>query len=407
MSFLSNKEILYKIYESDGTTFITTWKDVASELVVKTLINGGTQPVLIRLARPETQFGENVDVKQGNILRVYVFDRESGVNGVCVFSGILTSYIPTVRGGEEFIEVEFFSQYWDLNNKMLESSGDTEVTYTAQDPSNILKDLLDKYVALPGSVLTYNAGTVELTGNSATYTFNTSTYQQCIEKALELCPEEWYFRIGPDDLVYWASKETDPTHYFTVGGDIMEYYPEKRFDNIINTIYFRGGDTGGEVYLYNKYTNSGSVSIYGTRAIKIVDERVIVAATAQSMANRILNDKNSAEIRVVLKIRDSNGEVGDLGYNIESIFPGQTCKILNATQKSDELWDEATWDVNFWDYSILNAAATQLQIMSVEWHADYAIIELSTRQPDISKRIEDVNNKLVDSQTDDNPATPS
>jgi hypothetical protein len=189
-----------------------------------------------------------------------------------------------------------------------------------------------------------------------------------------------------------------------MGKDVLSYTPEKRFDNIINTIYFRGAGT-----LYYKYTNTGSIATYGERAISMVDERVSVSATASTMANKILNEKNLPEIRVVLKILDSNSisDEFDLGYDIESIKVGETCKIENATSKSNELWDEVLWDIGYWDYSITNAGATQLQIMSVEYHLDYVILELSNRQPDISKRVEDINRNLVDSQTADNPATPS
>ena len=642
MSEINNKEILYKLYDSSGT-FITTWTDVVSDLVVKTVINGGIEPITVRLARLETQYGEGEDVKQGNLLKVYIFDKESGTNGVCVYSGILASYVPTVSGGEEFIDVQFYSHFWDMNNKMLANGVATEVTYNSYDPSNILIDLLTKYHAITGTVLNYGSGTIEATGTTVSYTFNANTFQECLNTVLELCPDGWYYRIGADDKVYLKSKEITSSHYFTIGKDIMEYYPEKRFDNIINTVYFRGAtsevlstiigeinaldllsdpllkayyrfengalanDSSGEghtltaisvpvenisgrfgsaitlagddaysavdhanfkptgnfsisawfktgstalqvifqsfayagskyagsllyinpatglisfamgkntgavlgtdlqivtsafsvidskwhnivatwdgsdmrlyidgiletktawananayqatnyvrigcqnntgsnisffigslddvaifngkvltdteineIYngknintvttLYKKITNSGSVSTYGERSAKIVDERVTVEATAQIMADRILNEKTSPEIRIVLKLRDSNGEVGLLGYDIESLYPGQTCKIQNATSKNDELWDEILWDVGAWDYSILNASAIQLQIMSVEYHMDYAILELSNRQPDISKRIEDINRNLVGSQTADNPATPT
>lgn len=397
----TDKEILYKIYDSSGT-FITTWTDVITEFSVKTTINSGLSPLTIRLARSEHEFGELSDVKQGNILKVYIFDKQSGVYGICVYSGILASYIPTVKGGQEYIDVEFFSQFWDLSNKILESSGNTEIAYNSYDPSNILKAVLDIYSALPKSVIDYTTASVELTGTVVSYTFNTNTYRECLERVIELCPDGWYYRLEADDLIYLKAKETDTSHYFTIGKDILEYIPEKRFDNIVNTIYFRGDGT-----LYKKYTNSSSVSTYGTRAVKMIDQRVSVAGTAQIMANRILNEKGSPEIRVTIKVFDNNGSNEDIGYDIESIKVGETCKILNATSKGNNIWDEILWDVDAWDYDITNASAIQLQIMSIEYHLDYAILELSNRQPEISKRIEDINRNLTNTQTADNPTAPT
>jgi hypothetical protein len=329
---------------------------------------------------------------------VYIFDEESGVNGVLVYSGILVSYIPAVQGGKEYVDVEFFPHYWNLKNKILEDAGDTEVAYASQDPGAIMRDVLDKYAGTTDHI----TGSVDNTSTSVSYTYNTNDCQYAVQKVLELCPDGWFFRVGADNIVYMEAREGTPTHYFTMGREIMEYYPEKRSEGIINTVYFRGGST-----LYKKYTNSSSVASYGTRAITLIDERVTVEATADIIADRILDAKSSPEIRVVLKIMDSNGEGNEKGYDIESIKPGQTCKILNATSKSENLWDVVLWDGASWDYDITNAAATQLQIMSVEYHLDYAVVELSNRQPDIAKRIEDINRNQVDSITVDNPTAPT
>ena len=141
--------------------------------------------------------------------------------------------------------------------------------------------------------------------------------------------------------------ETTPTHKFTIGKDIISYQPEKKFDNIINTIYFRGGDTGGGVYLYKKYTNSSSVDDYGIRAKSIVDQRVIVEGTAQIMANRELDRNASPETRVVLKIMDSN-----LAYDETTVDIDQsqllTSPIRNADFENAPPFTAATTTSNRW-----------------------------------------------------------
>ena len=118
------------------------------------------------------------------------------------------------------------------------------------------------------------------------------------------------------------------------------------------------------------------------------------------------NEKSSPEIRVVIKILDSNNE-NSLGYDIESIKVGQTCNILNATSKGYNLWDEVFWDIDAWDFNITNAAGQSLQIMSIDYYPNYAVLELSNKQPDIAKRIEDIDKNWKDNITVDNPATPT
>ena len=106
---------------------------------------------------------------------------------------------------------------------------------------------------------------------------------------------------------------------------------------------------------------------------------------------------------------DNNGEAHDQekGYDIESLFVGQTVQIQNATSKNDTLWDEFWWDVDSWDYNITNAAGQLLQIVRIQYAPDYAVIELSNKQPNIVRRIEEINQRVLDAITVDNPATPS
>lgn len=110
-----------------------------------------------------------------------------------------------------------------------------------------------------------------------------------------------------------------------------------------------------------------------------------------------------------MKVLDNSGDnyQAELGYDIESFFVGQTVKIQNATSKGNNKWDTAVWDTDSWDYDITNASGLVLQIISMEYNPDYVILELSNKQPDIAKRIEEVNNAFIASVTASNPSTPS
>ena len=119
--------------------------------------------------------------------------------------------------------------------------------------------------------------------------------------------------------------------------------------------------------------------------------------TMDDIAGRILDNLDSPEIRVVLKILDDNNDQGK-GYDIDTIQVGDTCRIVNATAQSENLWDSTVWDTSKWDFDINNAAAILLQIQKVETHEDYVILELSNRQPDIARRIEEIAQKLVQQQ---------
>jgi hypothetical protein len=277
--------------------------------------------------------------------------------------------------------------------------GATQLKYRLQDPSEILKDALDKFTA-QGGKLDYSTGTVDLTGTSMQYEFNTTTFQEVVQKIVDLCPQDWYLRVGADDFIYLKPKASTAMHKFTIGKNVTYYKQEKRLENIVNYIYFTGAN------FYKKFINTGSVSAYGRYVQKIVDDKVPDAGTATIIANNILNKLSAPEIRVTLKVLDSNNAVNESGYNIESIKVGDTCKIFNATKKGYNMWDEVSWDIDAWDYDITNETATLLQIQKIDYFPDYVLLEISNRQPDLAQRIEQINKRLVESLTTDNPVIP-
>ena len=399
------KRYLFKMFTPAGT-FITTLRDVMTEPNFTIDLNGGFSELVLELARPESNYDEGISIAYGNQLKIYAFDLDAPYDGVCVYSGVISRYIPSIIGSKETVKVTFLSYTWELAQRVIESAGATTIVYTGQDPTAILRDALDKFTAAGGR-LDYGAGTTDLCGTSVSYTFNTSKFQDVIQKILDVAPYDWYLRVGADDLVYFKQKSATADHILTLGKEISEYTPEKRTENIVNTIYFVGG--GGPPKLYKKYVSSGSVTAYGTHAQIFTDERVTNSATSDAIKNRIFAQLAEPEIRVTLKIMDNNGEAHDQekGYDIESLFVGQTVQIQNATSKNDTLWDEFWWDVDSWDYNITNAAGQLLQIVRIQYAPDYAVIELSNKQPNIVRRIEEINQRVLDAITVDNPATPS
>jgi hypothetical protein len=286
------------------------------------------------------------------------------------------------------------------------TTGATTKSYSSQDPSTILETILDNFND-NGGVVTYTAGSIDTTGTTVSYTFNTQTILECINKILELAPEGWYWYVDPaTNLVHFHQKNSAADHTFTLGKDIKLMRVEKRTEGIVNTVYFTGGDTGGGTILYKKFADTSSVGLYGIRAIRYTDERVTSATTATTIANRILNSHSAPEIRIQVEIADSNVQSG--GYDIETITIGDVINIRNVQGNTgSSLWDVALWDQDRWDYNIAQVATMYLQIVRIEYYPDRAVIMCSTLPPDVAKRIEDINRNLVATQTASNPSAPS
>lgn len=399
-----HKHYYYKVYT--GNTLTAVWtKEVISEPRFRTVINGGPGEMNIELARPFDDFNEDVDVKVNNRVDCYVVDREQN-NGQLLYSGYISGYRPLVDGPKESVIVTVFGYVAQLSKMILrDSSGNTTLAYNSQDPSNILKDVINKANAL-GCRLGYSASSVSLTGTVVSYTFNTNTIKECLDKVIELCPVGWYWRVDPDGYVYLQPRSTSADNTFTLGLDVEKLETFRRIEDIVNRVLFVGA---GDPPLFLKFENTGSQSSYGLAEIIKVDQRVSDSSTAATISNRIIDNQKDPEIRSRFVIIDSNGPTANRGYDIESVKVGETLvvKNLRTGTRTSSLWDQATWDTDLWDQSISLAAVDVIQILSIDYTPDSITIEASSRLPEIAKRVEDINRNLVASQTAENPTAPS
>lgn len=397
------KHYFYKIYD-DGV-YVNTWtKEIISEPRFRSGINGSAGELIIHLGRPFDDFGEDVDVKLNNRVDCYVVDKDNP-NGLLLYSGYISGYIPSINKEQEKVEITVLGFAAEFQRMILrDASGNTTLTYSSQDPSNILKDVIDKYRARGGSVR-YSSQTIELTNTTVSYTFQANTIKECLDKIIELCPIGWFWRVDSDGFIYLQPKHDTADHTFTLGLEIEHLETFRRIEDLVNRVLFVGA---GSPALYRVYENTGSQGSYGMYEKKIVDQRVSVVATASQIANREIDSKKDPEIRSIFVIVDNNGPRGR-GYNIESIKPGQTLKVKNlrADTRTISLWDVAFWDTDVWDQTLTTSAADVIQIQSVQYEPNSVKIEASSRLPQIAKRIEDVQRNLEVTQSQDLPTAPS
>lgn len=398
------KHYYYKVY--DGSTYKTTWsEEVISEPTFRSTINAGGSDFSVTLARPFDDFGEDDDVKLNNRVDVYVVDRDAP-NGLLIYSGYISGYTPMVSDSTEQVQVTLFPYSQQLARMVLrDGSGNTTLEYLSTDPSNILKDVIDKYRTILGGSITYTNTSIAMTNTTVTYTFNTNTIKECIDKVIELCPVGWYWYVDPNNVLYLQPRNLFATHAFALGLEVKSLQTFRRIEDLVNRVLFTGA---GSPALFRVYENTGSQTQYGLYEKKVVDQRVSVVATAATISNRIIDQFKDPEIRSRFTIIDNNG-ANSRGYDIESIKPGQTLKIRNLRSdvSSQSLWDSAEWDVDVWDQTLTTSAADVIQILSIDYRPDSIVLEASSRLPQIAKRIEDIQRNLENTQTVDNPTAPS
>lgn len=397
------KHYFYRVF--DAGVYTTTWtKEVISEPSFRNTINGGPGEIIVELGRNFDDFGEDVDVKLNNKVQCWVVDDDNPA-GLLLYTGYISGYRPIIDGPKETVQVTILGYVGELQRFILrDSSGNTTLAYNSYDPSAIFRDVIDKYREQGGS-LNYSASSVVLTNTVVSYTFNTNTVKEALDKIIELCPVGWFYRIDPDGVVYLMPKNVVADHTFTVGLEVERLSTFRRIEDVVNQVIFIGG---GNPALFRMYSNSGSKVSYGLYEKKIVDQRVTVAATAETISNREIDTRKDPEIRSIFEIIDNNGP-GSRGYDIETIKVGQTLRVKNlrADVRTITLWDEATWDVDVWDQTLATSAADVVQILSIQYKPDSITIEASSRIPQIAKRIEDIQRNLEVTQSINNPSAPT
>lgn len=396
------KRFLYKVYSSTGT-FLKTLNDVVDDPRFTMYINSGIGDLTFKLPRKIDNFDEASSIAQNNRVDVVVYDTEAPT-GLVVYSGYISKYTPTLNKGKEYIVVTCLGFITQTERFMAEdASGNTTLTYNSYDPTDILKDVLDKFTAAGGTP-DYDGSSTADTSTTVSYEFNTYTVKEVLDKVIELAPNGWYYFVDAENIVTFKGKSATADHTFVLGKDVDTLIPEKSVENMVNRIYFTGGDVSGTP-LFKKYERASSIANYGLYAKKIVDGSVTNAGTADIIAGAVLDRSDAPEVRTILVIRDSNAGLG--GYDIESIKPGDTCKIVGFKTQDTSQWDLAVWDTDKWDYDITEVSSTVQQIMKVSYEPHQVTLEISSRLPNISKRVEDIKRNLDRIYTDQNPSAPT
>lgn len=408
------KRYYYKIFDTN-LNYLTTWStDVVSEPQFRMVLNGGAGEIVVRLARKYNNFGEGSDVAFRNRVELWVADNDNLANNAApatlwdtavwdsdqwdqkttsfmkLLTGYISMYTPTLDGDSQYVDVTILGYTTEMTYRYIkDGSGNTTFTYTNQEIGTIVTDLITKYRADGGININYSGGTIGNTGINVTYTFQCVTLKDALDKCVQLAPDNWYWYMDANGVVYFRQTSTAVDHTLTIGKDVSSFQVQKRVESLTNQVLVIGG---GNPNLYNIYARSASQNTYGKWEMLLKDMHVTDNATADYLAKRQLDYYQNPETRVVVRVADNNGENTNQGQNIEAFYVGDTIQIKNYAYDSANvsMWDVAKWDTNVWDSTINYSAADILVIQSINYTPHYIEIEASSRLPEINKSVTDI-----------------
>ncbi|MFA6048284.1 MAG: hypothetical protein WC737_05765 [Parcubacteria group bacterium] len=378
------KTLTIKSFNSSGT-FIKIITDATFDSFSK-VINGGIGDLTLKLARKIDSFNSNSDVSIGNRIEIWVYDEDTGLAGTMIYNGYIEQQNPIIDGGDEYVELVCFGIISKLNNDLLKTGSQTTLytettdgltitalSIAAAEIATVLKKIIDYFNAANTTFpIYYNLSgtpTIEDTGNDMNYTFEALTYSEAIERCRGVAPQDWYWFLDSDGQIYFKAPSSSADHDFVIGKDIKSIKASKSADSIKNIILVWDGAA-----IYKEYKDDVSISLYGRRVKLMVDSKIEDATTMDNIGNAELNESKDPKIRIELEIIDNNESAK--GYDIESIQPGDTCRIIGVDA------DESIFDEN-------------MIIKEVIWSPTKATLVIETEKIfDINRYILDIDKKL-------------
>jgi len=324
------KSVYFKIYTPEGIPIAESWEDARFEGFSKQ-INGGIGACIVKLGRKFDNYGEYDDVKLNNEVQVWIVDKDTDEIGRLIYSGYISQYNPYIKAdGGEGVEVTLLGYYTKLAQDIWKNGTTTTFDYggSATDIGTIFRSLLDRYQAeVSNSRITYDQEKVKLTSTTTEYKFEMLTYREGIDVLKGLAPSNWFWYLDADNRMKFQGKPTTPTHRFILGRHIRSVRAIKSIEKIKNAVLFYDDGSNSGVAMLKLYQDADSVKDYGRRIQKIMDNRVKQTTDADKIAESFIAEHKNPNVRVIAEIIDNN-EDPKMGYDIESIEPGDTCEFL-------------------------------------------------------------------------------
>jgi len=161
----------------------------------------------------------------------------------------------------------------------------------------------------------YDSGgtTVDTVGSNVSLTFADSKWFDALKVGAQAAGAGWYFLIDRLGQLQFHADPVTATHAFTIGKDIEAIDAPLDYELIKNAVQVRYN--GGSVDV----TDATSIAAYLRRGSILSDTKLQNSATATNAGQATLVSDPQKAITITV---NSN-------YDIESIVPGDTCKVRN------------------------------------------------------------------------------
>lgn len=311
-----------------------------------------------------------VSVKNNQSIWIYLSTLNSYADGA-----MYTATFAGGSGGGSYNENTGYDLWFKTSSGLLTTTAD----FNSKDPTTeMLEPIIDDY-NLRGGLITHD-DSIDATGLSLSYTFNTQTILEVIKAVLSLSPSGFYFYVDPSTNILHFKEMAETAEFLLVKGrNIKNINLVMSIENVKNFKLFSGGDTGSGENLYAQYQDNASIAAYGVRLERKSDNRVTIQGTADAIGESFIDDNKDEQFQTIVTITDSMIDT--------TLFkPGKVVGLRGFGSFVDSLL---------------------LQIARVEYFPHQVVLTLGNLPIRQSDALEQVTRSLIAEQTVANPEAPS
>ncbi len=379
--------------------YLATWPNIYLEGFTKE-INGGIGECVLKLDKAFDYSGGDIAI--GNDVELRVADKDTITDpnysdgGRTIYRGYISLIERGVNGAKEQVIVHLLGYYTKLSLDILKSGtqatlySDASTGVGTTSPSAnadlglMMRGVIDRYRAETSNPkIWYDKKNIPDISSATYYKFQQQTYRQAMDKIKQMAPAGYFYYIDETGQVKFGAKPATPTHKFIFGRHFNAIKVEKSLEKVRNFFLIWNGEPAGGSCVYKHYQDDASISLYGRRAETINDYGIDNSDAADKIGAKLLAESKDPEVKVICTIVDNN-EDNNMGYDIESIQPGDTCSFYGFDSSLAEIFQDNMLITNV-NYK-LGAVEIEVEIIKS------GIVDLQEQQ---GKQIHDSSNPTI------------
>lgn len=314
-----NKKYNIKFYASDGTEIKTLSGNIRkNDISFVQRINGGQGELVLDLCVDFSKSPTWTDVN--NYVRVFEIS-DNNLTGGLIYTGFISRRIPYIQGSDVGVRLSILGLSYLLNHGYYKDGSDWTVTWTASDPADMVKGIIDHYRLVNGGTwISNDYSNISDVGVSVNAEFNAQKWSQALNDCLSIAGGGYYWYVDACGIVTFKPKATTATHLLKYKRHIDRAEFPLSMEDVINDVTVIYGTPATEL----NGSDVGSINAYGRRQKYVVNNSLLDNNAAQQYIDQQLTDYATPKI---------NGDIEiNALYDYGSIMPGECITILNVEE---------------------------------------------------------------------------